>query len=857
MSQELHYTSSPRGLKAGSRGFCTVACTAGLSPTLAERLEGLSGYRPKYPPHHPEAALNPVNWSHLRLSAGSQSASVLARVGPAGLDYTDRPNKYAHHVVLESGERAVCGPAWMLAQPSFMEASWRGSPQVLPVGRRPPAGDRPASVCRAWQDRVGDAGWAGVVAESFLADPKRPAIFVYDPGIDVLNLFVETLALLPADRRWEVTFCTFYTGLPAGTTCAWRGVLRDSPEERQARANPEALILDLGQALGTAQGGALVNAARTGEPVEFLPPTRAAFSPPRENHPPSLRVATAAAPAAQQAAYAPESGGEYLMAPPPLASRARAKAPTAKASQPPRSVWPLVAALAGAFLIGGVIGGAGVAYVLSGSRDVPVVALVARTEEPRAKSPSSEKPGSKSSPTPLQDSKKDAPNHGKGDKVTATVQQAGGSKPPSDSTTPPRPADQERPKTNETGSIGQPPVASQTSSKEQSGNQSPISNTSTPAPGSPKLTEPPPPPPTPRPASPKTTEPTPQPPTPTPASGSPSVTEPTPLRFISIPQGIPDSASVGGSSERLTMDSPIRRLKLIGLKDKAIEQYNFSEKQPAEHQELTITTATNKGIQENACRFSWEGKKINFRWLGSFEQEKYKEKNAIRDCILAVELANGATLYYLLWDPKIKLLPAKLNGLKKHNSTQHTDDNLSLYFPWYDTDRTRTENTASRRIPQMFSLKFFKNDDLIIALARKKPAIIPYQRESSVTIASNDDFAKAETVGPFREEIRITLKQPTEKQLEALEASINKSSAMGGNVVESEAEKRTDVQPSDERSTSNHAKNSDTKQRFINAKQRAALGNKILGARMEARITIEVEGREYLLPVLTSEEGAQ
>ena len=66
MSQELHYTSAPRGLKPGSRGFCTVASTVGLSGPLAERLESLSGYQPIYPVHDPAAARNPVNFMHIK-----------------------------------------------------------------------------------------------------------------------------------------------------------------------------------------------------------------------------------------------------------------------------------------------------------------------------------------------------------------------------------------------------------------------------------------------------------------------------------------------------------------------------------------------------------------------------------------------------------------------------------------------------------------------------------------------------------------------------------------------------------------------------------------------------------------------
>jgi hypothetical protein len=105
MSQELHYTSVPRGLKPGSRGFGTVAATANLPGSLADRLEALSAYQVVYPPGDPSEALNPVAFVHVRLTVGGHVQEVLSRIGPAGLDYSGRPNKYAHHVILEPGER--------------------------------------------------------------------------------------------------------------------------------------------------------------------------------------------------------------------------------------------------------------------------------------------------------------------------------------------------------------------------------------------------------------------------------------------------------------------------------------------------------------------------------------------------------------------------------------------------------------------------------------------------------------------------------------------------------------------------------------------------------------------------------
>ena len=220
MSQELHYTSVPRGLKPGTRGFCTVASTPGFSAALVERLESLSAYQPVYPVHDPASARNPVNYMHLKAALGGKSLSILSRVGPAGLDYSGRTNKYAHHIVLEPNERPAGGPAWLLGQPGFMQDAWRGEPRVLPSGSRPPQGDRPPGVADSWQSLTGDAGWAGVLAEAFLADPRRTALLVFRPGMDLLPLFVEAIALLPPARRWDVEFSTFFTTLPAGTNCA-------------------------------------------------------------------------------------------------------------------------------------------------------------------------------------------------------------------------------------------------------------------------------------------------------------------------------------------------------------------------------------------------------------------------------------------------------------------------------------------------------------------------------------------------------------------------------------------------------------------------------------------------------------
>ncbi len=276
VSQELIYTSVPRGLKPGSNGFCTVACTRGMSANLVQQLESLSGYRHIYPPQDPQARLNPIAFSHLVIAVAGRNWHVLSRICDAGLDYTQRTNKFAHHVVLDAAETPAGGPAWLLAGSGFMRSTWEGEPCNFPSGPAIPAGQSPPRVCRAWQQLTGDAGWGGVLAETVAGPVGRQAVLVFPPGTDMLTLLAESLALLPAELRWRVTFSTYFTKLPPGIACQWRCVADGTPEAAAARRGPPtALVIDLCRPLGPAAGGTYVEAARTGRMPRAVPATAA------------------------------------------------------------------------------------------------------------------------------------------------------------------------------------------------------------------------------------------------------------------------------------------------------------------------------------------------------------------------------------------------------------------------------------------------------------------------------------------------------------------------------------------------------------------------------------------------------
>ncbi|MCH8830238.1 MAG: hypothetical protein IID45_11740, partial [Planctomycetes bacterium] len=280
MSQEILYTSAPAGLKRGSQGFCTVVSTTGMAVNLAQQLEMLSGYRQAFPLNDSRAKLNPVNYSHLILQVGGRRFDVLSRIADAGLDYTQRNNKLAHHVAMEELERVAAGPAAVLASPGFCETSWDGEPRKLAAGRTPTDLDEATGPCLTWESVTGDAGWAGVIAEYLLKEREKPISIIFPAGTQTLDLAVEVMSLIPARKRWDVTFSTYFTTLPAGLQCQLRFVLDETKEATALRRHPHVQLLDLCQDLGSAAGGQLVETARVGRTGPQRPQTKPPQSPP-------------------------------------------------------------------------------------------------------------------------------------------------------------------------------------------------------------------------------------------------------------------------------------------------------------------------------------------------------------------------------------------------------------------------------------------------------------------------------------------------------------------------------------------------------------------------------------------------
>ena len=246
MIHELVFTSVPEGLRPGSQGFCTVAHSLGIPSNLAMRLEAFSAYRHLYQSSSSNSALNPVRCMHLTLNFGDKQYHVLSRVADAGLDYTQRTNKIAHHFLFEGPDCPESGPAALFFIPNLFLDAWKRRPGILPTRPAFPSLDL-MPLAGAWERLGFDRRWANVVAETI--STERPVHMLFEPGTDVLPLFAEAMARIPIDQRWRITFSSYYSKLPPGVSCQWKGIVLGSPEVAEVGTS-DALVLDLSRPLG-------------------------------------------------------------------------------------------------------------------------------------------------------------------------------------------------------------------------------------------------------------------------------------------------------------------------------------------------------------------------------------------------------------------------------------------------------------------------------------------------------------------------------------------------------------------------------------------------------------------------------
>ncbi len=241
MARQLVFTSAPQGLTPGRTGYGTVARHGDLRERLVPILESLSVFPSDWQPP-------PVICAFRLVEVGGTRFPVLSRLVDAGYDYTHRNHYLAHHLILDPAEteHAPPPPDIFLRWPGWLNR-WEGPPRwlterdVVNVAALP-AAPSPPLPAQAWKTIAGDAGHAVLLLEG--AQPAN-RVLRYAAGREgeILYLFRESIALLPAMERWHAKFTNCLQLAESLSAFRWAGVRAGSPAE--AAITRAGVVLDL------------------------------------------------------------------------------------------------------------------------------------------------------------------------------------------------------------------------------------------------------------------------------------------------------------------------------------------------------------------------------------------------------------------------------------------------------------------------------------------------------------------------------------------------------------------------------------------------------------------------------------
>lgn len=250
MAWQLVFTSAPRGLAVGRSGFCTVARPKEMRDLLVTAIERISSFHHLRGNEAGSAVNEPVISSLRILELRGSRYYLLTRMRDCGLDYTNRTNHIAHHLIFSEEEiGAFPSPAYILHHWSGWLSSWQGEPRFFgPQDEVTPA-LLPAPTSRTathWKTLTGDAGHAALLISPFTAQGCGLQISLGQED-SLLDYYHETLqSLLPANgpsnNLWQIPFTTFFQASNSITDFRWKGVWPSTAHLISAAGQP---LLDL------------------------------------------------------------------------------------------------------------------------------------------------------------------------------------------------------------------------------------------------------------------------------------------------------------------------------------------------------------------------------------------------------------------------------------------------------------------------------------------------------------------------------------------------------------------------------------------------------------------------------------
>jgi hypothetical protein len=244
MARQLIFTSAPQGLEPGRSGYCTVARHKDIRSRLVRELERLSVYDYNQQGDGPKAKVAVFR----KLALGSEEFFVVSRISDAGLDYTNRTNYIAHHLILDSFEIAtVPSPAEILANWNGWKTKWEEGPRYLEDSEEVdliPFKSPALIPANSWLAATNDPGNAAILVSPSM---KKPVLLEVHPGQEesLLKLFAESSALhkLSLDS-WDYSFTTFLQENDDAKIFSWIGA-RGQPAAERIKQGGAPNYLDL------------------------------------------------------------------------------------------------------------------------------------------------------------------------------------------------------------------------------------------------------------------------------------------------------------------------------------------------------------------------------------------------------------------------------------------------------------------------------------------------------------------------------------------------------------------------------------------------------------------------------------
>ena len=199
MPLQLIFTSAPRGLVAGRSGYCTVARHRSIPDRLAQILESLGT------PHQNSQG---ATYTFRIIEASNTNWFVISYFVARGLDYSQRDNRLAHHLIFTAEEAAVLPPPAAVAlrwngwlnewtkEPTWLTEESHRMVLESNVSLRPASG---------WRDFAGTGSKA-----AWLVNEAGPVTLCLTHAPDdkiLLRLLAESATLL-GDNAWYATFTT-------------------------------------------------------------------------------------------------------------------------------------------------------------------------------------------------------------------------------------------------------------------------------------------------------------------------------------------------------------------------------------------------------------------------------------------------------------------------------------------------------------------------------------------------------------------------------------------------------------------------------------------------------------------------